>query len=383
MPRSSATTIRRNILYYPTINVPTNDWLRNAVLYWDEVSSIVPSDWRTDRTIEVSRDLRLLMDEGIFRPIAPDQLLLNPSSRQEVQNLTDEFISIVQSKLFKAHLKRRRTGFSRLHETKIPKKVLAATGHRLHIAKATYMISEFLTQENLAVRDKNHWQWLQVESSTALLYMSLLAKYIALTDRSHTIVGTDKRIYERFNFRQSASNKGMSVINCNFHGLIPSPLPGIRMSEIIKFKKKRADNLTSFRQFLLDIQSQLAKVESNQEVKDILATSQENLKKGLKDLKLVFKDSGIDILVKSFKSIVNVQSSTTVVGGALLINESFKVTGLPAWIKASALALTGIIDITSGVIETQRERRRFERDSPFSYLFHAQRARIVQPLLSR
>ena len=32
----------QTILYYPTINIQDSAWLRNAVLYWDEVSSIVP-----------------------------------------------------------------------------------------------------------------------------------------------------------------------------------------------------------------------------------------------------------------------------------------------------------------------------------------------------
>ncbi len=32
----------QTILYYPKINIHDGSWLRNAILYWDEVSSIVP-----------------------------------------------------------------------------------------------------------------------------------------------------------------------------------------------------------------------------------------------------------------------------------------------------------------------------------------------------
>jgi hypothetical protein len=32
---------KRTILYYPTINVPINSWLRHSLLYWDQVSSII------------------------------------------------------------------------------------------------------------------------------------------------------------------------------------------------------------------------------------------------------------------------------------------------------------------------------------------------------
>jgi hypothetical protein len=34
--------IKRAILYYPTITLPPGGWLRQAILYWDQVGSIVP-----------------------------------------------------------------------------------------------------------------------------------------------------------------------------------------------------------------------------------------------------------------------------------------------------------------------------------------------------
>ena len=38
----------QTILYYPTINIQDGSWLRNAILYWDEVSSIVPDENYSD-----------------------------------------------------------------------------------------------------------------------------------------------------------------------------------------------------------------------------------------------------------------------------------------------------------------------------------------------
>lgn len=33
------------ILYYPYIAVPNTKWLTSSLLYWDEVASIVPTDY--------------------------------------------------------------------------------------------------------------------------------------------------------------------------------------------------------------------------------------------------------------------------------------------------------------------------------------------------
>lgn len=379
MPRkTSSNQLKRTILYYPTINIPSNDWLKNAVLYWDEVSSIVPHDWRRDPTITISKDIDLLAHEGLFRPIHPGQLMENEHAWQAVQDMTEEFISIVKSQNFENILNKRKSSLSRVHHEKITKSKLTGKGTPLHLDKTNFEIVDFLEQKKLAIRSKNSWQWVRVEGTTALLYMSLLAKYIAATDQQHTIVGTDLRIYEKLNFQQSVKGDGISVVNCNFRGLIPSPARTASISDIIKFKRKRHDNLIAFRKFLLDFQSQLSAASSNEQLRGILISAQEDLKKGLKDMKAVFKDSNIDMVVKSLKSILNVQSSTAITGTGFLLNEKYEVAGLPTWIKASGIAAAGIIDVTSAFLEARNQRREYERNSPFSYLYHAQRARIIR-----
>ena len=43
----------QTILYYPTIDIQDGAWLRNAILYWDEVSSIVPYEGYSDFSPEI------------------------------------------------------------------------------------------------------------------------------------------------------------------------------------------------------------------------------------------------------------------------------------------------------------------------------------------
>ena len=51
---------KHSLLYYPTIQIPSGQWLKKAVLYWDEVSSIVPQDYDGKWLIESSPDLEYL-----------------------------------------------------------------------------------------------------------------------------------------------------------------------------------------------------------------------------------------------------------------------------------------------------------------------------------
>ena len=60
----------RTVLYYPTIEIPSDRWLRQALLYWDRVGSIVPrsfDDYQDSQAIaRFGPDIEYLYGEGVF-----------------------------------------------------------------------------------------------------------------------------------------------------------------------------------------------------------------------------------------------------------------------------------------------------------------------------
>ena len=66
--------MEKTILYYPTIKIEDGMWLRNALLYWDNVASIVPNEeYEEQNSIEVE----YLKSAGIYKPVYPQELLDN------------------------------------------------------------------------------------------------------------------------------------------------------------------------------------------------------------------------------------------------------------------------------------------------------------------
>lgn len=63
----------QTILYYPTINIQDGTWLRNAILYWDEVSSIVPYENYPD----FSPELLYLQELGVYKAVYPRNLFFS------------------------------------------------------------------------------------------------------------------------------------------------------------------------------------------------------------------------------------------------------------------------------------------------------------------
>jgi len=87
----------RTLLYYPTIKVPSGSWLKQAILYWDEVASIVPGDWHEETLIPFTPEIEYLLNEGVFRPIRPESLA---RSWDDVHEFEKEIRALVGSRGF-------------------------------------------------------------------------------------------------------------------------------------------------------------------------------------------------------------------------------------------------------------------------------------------
>ena len=84
----------QTILYYPYINIQDGTWLRNAILYWDEVSSIVPYDNYPD----LSPELLYLQESGAYKAVYPRDLFF--SEFKLLNEVYSPSIPKIDSKIF-------------------------------------------------------------------------------------------------------------------------------------------------------------------------------------------------------------------------------------------------------------------------------------------
>ena len=75
-------------LYYPTIDITNEKWLKTAILYWDEINTIVPSSINKPYQ---KRATRYLADEGIIKP-----LFVNPDM-DLIDSLKDDVLKYINS----------------------------------------------------------------------------------------------------------------------------------------------------------------------------------------------------------------------------------------------------------------------------------------------
>jgi hypothetical protein len=98
-------------LYYPMMDIENRGWLKNAILYWDEIKTIapasVPQPYENAEAIE-------LYHEGVISP------LYVHSEMEEIRGLKDQVAQYIDSQETDGIVLSRDVGYEHIHVDKLP-----------------------------------------------------------------------------------------------------------------------------------------------------------------------------------------------------------------------------------------------------------------------
>ena len=353
--------MERKIIYYPTIVVPSY-WAKWAVLYFDKVSSIIPQDLNFKEVINPWNEkdfetMRILMHEGELEPSDPQDLLWKETKEWEnVKAFEEEFKEIVTSNTFKSIINRnwRRNPIWKVHRDKLSSEIY-----------------EFLHDQELVEEDRKSWNWILMEKKTSLLYMSLLAKYLADIEPDFTVPGTDRKDYEQIIYEASSHQNGFVSLDTKFMSILPIPREDVPINNILKFKRKRRDELLHFREAIDNIYRDVSNAENHNEIKQIVIHHQERIEREVKNLSRLMKEENIKVILGAFKSLLDIKSPT------LITALGTSLTQMPIQVQIPILEVTATIQIGYYWVNRRNQQRAQLRKSPFAYLYHAQAERVI------
>jgi hypothetical protein len=153
-------------LYYPWIDIRDEAWLKTSILYWDSVRTIVPESIESPYSTETGRALQ---DAGFLEPLRVH------SSMEEIEDLTSDAFTYLNSsegaELLVAGAESQRHA---IHLDKLPHRLGRLA--RIHPEKLPSEIRYLLAKFSSSDRGS---EWLEVDESFALFYMTLLASRLA------------------------------------------------------------------------------------------------------------------------------------------------------------------------------------------------------------
>ncbi len=362
---STVVAPQRTILYYPTITIPSGAWLKQALLYWDNVASIVPYQWDETESNPYSPDVQFLLNEQQFRPIRPKYLFNSTDGQAYIKEFEEELKSKVSSISF----------YYRTYKPSVKK--VPELNSKIHRDKISDSLFDFIETKGLAKKDKHNPNWYLFEEKTALTYMSFLAKYLADIDFHSTVSGTDNIYYQSVIYRPSSRQKSFPCLDIRFLNALPFPKEDVPLNDIIEFKRKRRDELLNFRQILDDFQYKISSAEDNSELKHIIVCFKESIERGLNDLNATLNDAKISTIAGSFKAAINIKSTQLITTFGLIAAKVANVIKLPVELALGGLAGASAIEVGSYLVDSRNQKRVTIRTSPFSYLYHAEVEGII------
>jgi hypothetical protein len=359
--------MNRTVLYYPTIAIPDNWWLRQAVFYFDEVGSIVPQTmtWAGDslgQLIPLTPELEFLQQERIFRAISPEQLTLG-RGWEEAWELQGDLRAIVTTE---RHRAQRTDEYVHLHRGKTNESIL------------NILQSEGLIKPAESTPYKGEaWEWMLVEKNTALLYLSLLAKYLSAIDKEATVPGTDREEYRDLVYGANQEKEGETGVQLHLQKILPVPKPGTDIHKIVEFKRKRHDELLQFRSSIDDLEDKLAKSQDKEEVRHNLIRFAERQQIEVSSLSAALADARIETVLGSVKALV--KSNSPAFWSSLLAAIGGIAAGTPA-ISIPAIIVGGVMaacEVSTYVMDRRVKARSQAKQSAVAYLHYAKAEGLI------
>lgn len=191
-------------LYYPWIDIHDDSWVKTAILYWDEINTIVPFSMQSPYQSQVAT---ILEQERILRPFE-----VTPSSREviEASDIAIQYLSTPEG----MRILTSGDEYSRVHPSKLSYQLLRSLGlghNRVHSSKMSHHLMD--TIGSARVDDDG---FLSLDGKFSAYYMSALANRIAKRNNLSTVA--DSQIYNQFNTKLSidgySPNRNKTFIKC-------------------------------------------------------------------------------------------------------------------------------------------------------------------------
>lgn len=317
-------------LYYPFIEIQSEDWLKCALLYWEGIKRIVPHE---GYRVSDSGPIAELVEAGIVENVAAGPY---------TETIAKEFLDQPR----KSH-----------------DEVVAEA--RIHREKLAPSVIAMLLEQGHAIQEGD---WLLVNPGTADDYMYILANAISRAENAPTVTdyfsNTVRRAKQEYGINYGVEHEGkpsgmrLAWIACPFPE--PSALGHLSLQDVLKFREAHGPERRAFRDAIHRLGSSLSDLTSAKAVRDTLDDQSADIRERIKEQRETLAALNIKTLALSLS--LSVPSAITgVLAGSPVIG---------AIAGAAGLSVAAI-----NIFAARREERKRARSAfPYHYLLSIEEA---------
>jgi hypothetical protein len=332
---TGATIMRSNALYFPYIALPNETWTIKSLLYWDKLSAIVPLDY-LERPGQMGDFMRELLTEGLVEPVTPGQYI------HRIRRFDENFIQLIEHRLRRRRRDDRPTGpMSRIHAEKLGE------------------IPDFLVNAGLARRVA--WNWYNVESITANLFMAYLAVCLGAIPEVDATPVTNQVAFARFlqpgQWQMTRYPvRRQEIRDVVLDNLLPAPAGPVDVAMLLRFKRRHSGRIRRFRTIVEAHCSSVATLRAASDRSDANAAFLQDCEQHIAEIK--------ESMQRTFGQVI-LGSLAPLFGAGLTVQATD--TGNAIAYAGSALTLAGAAYLAIASVQGSRAIR----DRPLAYIAHA------------
>lgn len=283
----------QTILYYPTINIKDGQWLRNALLYWDNISSIVPYEGYE----KLSPDLLFLQRLGVYEAIYPQDLFSSQYSNDFCKTILRRISDYEYRTVHESFWSREKT---MIHRGKLHAEVIYEL---IYNNKLTPWVSAHLIEKEHP-DFYNYDKWMEMDAQIARIYMRTLAEFSIKCSPKDIILGTDKPRENQEIYCYATPQIDNQCCCLNIIDCLPQPSLETSFEDILEFKSRRRDELKVFRDKIQELEENIYRSRSIEEIKHYEHRFVESWQIYHRDYCKVLRDSRINFVLGNLGTII-------------------------------------------------------------------------------
>ena len=290
-------------LYYPHINITNTDWIKHALLFWDNISRIVPQSIEPadgKDIITIKRESKFIND---YKPEPRD-------ISDAFQKFSTELRPILESDMFfhdRFFERERKTrNYARDYQDRRSffSELVKKSGTYIHIEKMDPKLKEYLFEIGIAVPGQHEWEdWVKIDNEIGLLYMTYFAKSIS-KNKSLPIVTDVEQSFSTSLYFESPINSDYKhqfeykLGNLLIETIVPKNINKVPLEQILEIRNKYDGERAAFFNEISNLSNSITEIDNSSALKDALNQHSKIIFKETKHLEQLYNGHKIETASK-------------------------------------------------------------------------------------
>jgi hypothetical protein len=290
-------------LYYPHINLTNKNWIKHALLFWDNISRIVPQSIEPSDGEDI---IKIKYESGFIKDYHPERWDTSRAFQDFIINIRPILESDIffHDRFFERERHRRKYERDYQDRRRFFSEMVQTNGTYIHVEKLEPRLKEYLFEIGIAIPGRHEWEdWIKIDNEIGLLYMTYFAKSIS-KNKSLPIVTDVEQSFSASLYFESPINSDYNdqfeykLGNLLIETIVPKYINDVPLDKILDIRRKYDDERTSFFKEISNLSNSIMKLDSESALEDALNQHSKIIQKETKQLEKFYNNHKIETASK-------------------------------------------------------------------------------------